>query len=157
VTCTCGGQLFYYAAINEDGWKCSACGTQPGEPKGFSPALDRALIKTKVSGILHDVAGAKLIHVSNGSAGDSIEACVAAECQRLGRYDQGTILMLIVEGWAKGHADYWQPIADGIIAGNDPRDRCAGGRLATMYRGGTKGRDWDRFCTVKGCACGGFK
>jgi hypothetical protein len=147
--CICGGTLYYYAATNEDGWKCSACGIRPGEPAGYSPELDRSLIDRKVDGLLHDASSAKLVYVSNSSAGDGIVSSVAAECRRLGRYDQGTILLLIVQGWTKSHADYWQRISDGIIAGNDPRERCSGGRLANMYTGN------NRYCTTSGCTCGG--
>jgi len=147
----CGSleHTFYFAAINEDGWRCVRCDVSPGEPPGFSPEHDRALIENKVNGLLHDLADAKLVHVSNGSAGEAIMAVVSAECRKRGRFDQGTITMLIVEAWAKGHAEYWAKVSDGILTGEDPRNRCPGGKLANCSKGTATG--WVYSCMQKDC------
>jgi len=128
----CGDQLFWYPAINEQGWKCCSCGHQPGEPAGYSPHLDKACIQSKVYALLMDVSDSKLIYISNGSHGDGMTSLVASRCVELDRYDQTTILRLIFETDAS-HCDYWHKVGSGVREGQDPRERCPGGRLATCY------------------------
>ena len=90
------------------------------------------MIEIKVSGLLHDVADAKLISISNGSHGEGMTAIVVRRCVELDRYDQTTILRLIFEADAS-HCDYWHKVGSGVRDGHDPRERCPGGRLATCY------------------------
>jgi len=144
----CGDQLFWYPAINEQGWKCCSCGHQPGEPAGYSPHRDKALIEIKVSGLLHDVADANLISISNGSHGEGMTAIVARRCVDLDRYDQTTILRLIFEADAS-HCDYWHKVGSGVRTGEDPRRRCPGGRLSTRSTGSAEG--WKYSCAEKDC------
>ena len=129
--CTHSNSLFYFPHINEAGWKCADCGFQPGEPPGFSPQTDREEIWTKVYCLLNDFSNADLINISNGSEGDYLTAIVADKCKHADRYDQYTILRFILEEIQPGHADFWENISKGILAGKDPRDRCACGELAT--------------------------
>lgn len=130
---TCEHDFHWYAAApNETGWKCCACGHQPGEPAGFDPHLDVAEIGRKVFGLLHDLHAAKLIYVSNSSMGDGIESDVARQCREAGRYDQTFILSRLL---ASDGSDYWKNLADAIRAGADPRERCWCGSLATSFCG----------------------
>lgn len=124
-------------AANEDGWICG-CGEKPGEPPGYCPELDRANTTDKVSDLLHHLAGewadAEYVCVSNGSHGAGIVEAVTAECQKQHRYDQLFILVQILDvNGASAHSDFWKKVNDGIVAGEDPRDRCACGKLATSW------------------------
>jgi hypothetical protein len=138
VACDHNGHIYYYPADNEQGWKCSRCGWKPGEPEGYSPQHDRALIEIKVWGILNDLFDSSLIYVSNGTAAAGLVSSIADRCREIGQYDQTTICRLIFEADA-GHEKYWKELSDSIIAGNDTRDRCACGKLATWFN---SGRQW---------------
>jgi hypothetical protein len=138
-------EFYFYACTNEDGWKCCACDEKPGEPPGFSPELDRKYIARKVFGLLDDLHNHDLVHVSNGCGGDSIVAAVSERCRREGVYDQQSILAFILGEDGGSHARYWKEISDGIIAGQDPRDRCHCGALATCSR--STGSGWIRTCS----------
>ena len=106
------GNLFYYPAINEEGWRCF-CQTK----LGFRPDLDRRLIRTKVSGLLMDLHEHKLLYVSNGSMGDAITENVASECEKRTCYDQQTILALLIgDPNVGGHAEYWRKESEKWIA-----------------------------------------
>lgn len=132
-TCKHDGLYWYAAPANEQGWRCADCGWQPGEPPGFSPAHDRSRLWTKVWCIVHDLHEAKIIYVSNGSGGDALSTEVARECQARDLYDSVSIARVILEHEAGDrHAGYWRGISEGILAGKDPRPRCACGQLATM-------------------------
>lgn len=128
----------YYPATNEEGWKCLDCPEPLGEPEGYSPQLDRSHIYDKVNGLLLELHESKFIHVSNGTGGDVLTEAVVKECQRSGLYDQVSIMQYILALGEEGHAAYWKEIGDGIIAGNDPRDRCGCGQLATSSCGKQK-------------------
>lgn len=130
-----GHDYYWFACCNEDGWRCVDCGDNPGEPEGFSPKLDRELIEIKVYCLLNDLADNQLVSVSNATAADYLTADVADQCRKLGRYDQQTILKLIIEADAGSHAKFWQEISEGILSGNDKRDRCHCGKLATLHAG----------------------
>lgn len=133
-SCPHAGLYWYAAPANERGWKCVDCGWQPGEPSGFSPKHDRDLIGIKVGCILNDLHEAQIIYVSNGSAGDSITGLVVQRCRRTHSYDSVSIakFILTIEGDER-HAKFWREISDGILAGKDPRPRCACGQLATQW------------------------
>ena len=96
---------YYYPAINEKGWKCVDC----KEELGFRPDLDRSLIWKKVDGLLQDLHGHNFLYVSNGSMGEAITHNVVAECQKRDRYDQHTILALLIcdPNISSNHAEYW--------------------------------------------------
>jgi hypothetical protein len=145
----CGGEMFWYPAINERGWRCCGCGHAPGEPSGYSPALDKSCIRSKVNALVHDAHDANFICISNGSAGDGLASLVAVKCIELDRFDQTTILRLLFET-DQSHVDYWHKIGAGIRAGADPRDRCPGGRLATSYS--NKNGVASRGCFESDCA-----
>lgn len=134
-TCKHEGLYWHPAPANEQGWRCTDCGWQPGEPPGFSPVHDREHIDIKVGCILHLLHESEVIYVSNGSQGGTIVAYVVDICRRTRFFDSVTIARYILqlEG-DKRHGAFWRDISDGIIAGKDPRDRCACGRLATMFR-----------------------
>jgi hypothetical protein len=134
-------EFYYYLSVNEEGWRCCSCDFKPGEPPGFCPELDRDRLYTKVSGILHDIHDANIIYVSNGTAGDGLTSFIVERCKEEGRYDQESIALFILESSAPGHSRYWKPITDGILAGKDPRERCACGKLPCVYTGGK------RFCS----------
>lgn len=94
----------YRPAVNEDGWECGHCGAH----LGYRPDLDKALIENKVTGLLMDLCDAKFLHVSNGSEAEGVIGQVEAQCRSRGRYDQYTILHLLVEACGRErHAVYW--------------------------------------------------
>ena len=128
----CAHEFFWYLATNEDGWRCCHCLFKPGEPPGFDPKLDRELIDEKVGGILMDMHEAGLIYVSNGTGGDALTAMVAEQCTEAGVYDQYSIAAFILAAETASHAKYWQTVSEGILAGNDPRNRCDCGKLSTI-------------------------
>lgn len=134
MTCT-HESIYWYPAVNEDGWKCVDCGAQPGEPPGFSPVHDRERLFHKVDGILRDLHEAGIIHVSSGSEGMAIAEAIEARCRDLGLYDQYTIASQILLALAERHAKYWAKVSDGILSGSDPRERCACGALGTVKSG----------------------
>lgn len=126
----------YFPAVNEQGWKCFNCGSLlPGEPDGYRPDLDRDRVKDKVYGLMNDLHENKFIYISNGTGGDILVEQVAAHCKRAGLYDQISIMQYILALGEEGHAKFWKEIGDGIVSGNDPRDRCHCGKLATTYSG----------------------
>lgn len=123
----------YWPAVNESGWNCFDCGVLlPGEPNGYRPDLDRSHIAEKVSGLLFELSESNWIHVSNGTGGEILSSMVAEKCRQTGFYDQSAIVRYIMET-DTSHSDYWKKIGDGVVSGNDPRDRCKCGKLATTY------------------------
>lgn len=139
---TCEHQYHWYAATNEDGWKCWMCEHKPGEPPGFAPALDRSEIRMKVFGILHDLHDAGIIYISNSSQGDSLEYHIANRCRMEERFDSYSIALFILEAMTDSHAAFWKKISEGVLSGNDPRKRCDCGKLAiaSSYGGGKEPR-----------------
>lgn len=131
----CQHEFYWYAAMNEEGWRCCTCKHKPGEPPGFSPALDRSLIAIKVMCLLNDLSNANLVYVSNGTGGDELAEDVARQCQAREIYDQRSILGFLLSRMTHGHAKYWKEVSDGVVAGKDPRRRCACGKLARVYQG----------------------
>ncbi len=131
----CGNEVYWYPDdCNERGWRCCRqddCGHRPGEPPGFDPERDRHLIDMKVEAILMDLATHDFVYLSNSGCGEGVAASVAERCKRHERYDQWSVLLYIMQVLAPGHGDYWKRISDGILAGEDPRDRCHCGELST--------------------------
>jgi hypothetical protein len=128
----------YFPAVNEEGWKCFNCGSLlPGEPDGYRPDLDRSHTDAKVYGLLNDLHENKFIYVSNGAGGDILTNEVVKQCQRSGLYDQISIIQYILALGESEHAAYWKEIGDGVVNGNDKRERCHCGKLATSF--GSKG------------------
>ena len=123
--------LFWYLATNEDGWRCVDCDWRPGDPAGFSPQHDRSHLIVKVRNILHDLHEAGFIYVSNGSHGEHIAATVATICDRLQLFDQYGIISRILLHLSSDHSAYWRRISEGVLTGDDKRDRCPCGALAT--------------------------
>jgi len=143
----CGGDLHWYPATSEDGWKCCHCGHRPGEPEGYDPFLDRYLTGIKVGGLLNDLHRLDLIYVSNGTAGDGLTEYVARQCRERGSYTQTTILGLLIAD----RSEYWDKLANEIITGTDTRTRCPGGRISTWstWAGDTRvDRCSDETCTA---------
>jgi hypothetical protein len=137
----------WYPAVNEEGWRCCVCEHKPGEPPGFDPGRDRADIGRKVWAILHDLDAAKIVHVSNATAGDAITHGVAQRCRATSRYDQSSIALYILEGLAPSHADYWHAISVGVLDGKDTRPRCWCGALSTCSSS-SGGGPWVHRCNV---------
>lgn len=126
----------YFPAINEEGWKClDGDHLLPGEPDGYRPDLDRSHTEDKVYGIMNDLHEGQFIHISNGSHGDFITSQVVQRCKDTELYDQVSIMQFVIEVAEDGHAQFWKKIGDGVMSGNDPRDRCRCGKLATVYSG----------------------
>lgn len=131
--CAHAGLYWYASPANEQGWKCVDCNWQPGEPAGFSPQYDRSHLHTKVSCIVHDLHDAEIIYVSNGSDGDALTAATTDRCRERGLYDSVSIARVVLEIEADDkHTAFWRDISEGIIAGRDPRDRCACGQLSRI-------------------------
>lgn len=128
----CHHDYYFYPSTNEDGWKCANCGDRPGEPAGFSPALDRLLIDIKVGGLLNDLCDHDFIHVSNGTGGDILTDIITKRCVAENLFDQYSILMFILESETPSHAKYWADVSESILAGRDKRDRCACGKLVAI-------------------------
>lgn len=132
----CKDHDFHYSpAVNEEGWNCPHCAFTPGEPAGFSPQLDRELIRIKVEALLMCLANDSFLEVSNSSEADSVAGIVSARCRRDMRFDQCSIVLFIFELLTPQHSEYWRRISDGVVAGHDPRRRCRCGALATSYTG----------------------
>lgn len=132
-TCTHNGLCWYAAPATEAGWKCADCSWQPGEPPGFSPQHDRSHLSTKVWCITNDLHDASIIYVSNGTSGDALAAAATTLCQQRKLYDSTSIARVILELDADDrHARFWRDISEGILAGRDPRDRCACGKLSRI-------------------------
>jgi hypothetical protein len=129
----CDGLYWYSSkgACNEEGWECVDCGARPGEPPGYSPADDVAHLSVKVGSILHDLADANIISVSNATHGDGITAVVTRRVRASGNLDQYTIVKAILDELTPSHAAYWRERGDAIRKRADDRDRCACGRLST--------------------------
>lgn len=111
--------LYWYPAINEDGWMCADCLVRPGEPPGFSPELDRSHLYVKVDNLLRELMEAKLVHVSNSSEGDWITREAMAVCRSACTYDQYSILAAILGHMAKPYAEYWKSAGERTMEGKD--------------------------------------
>lgn len=146
--CAHEGLHWFASPHDERGWRCVDCDWRPGEEPGFSPQHDRSHLATKVGGILHDLADAKIISISNASEADSVIVDAAFRCAERKLYDSESIALVILEIVAsERHAKFWREIGEGIIAGRDPRPRCFCGKLSTisvMSDGNT-----DRFCSFE--------
>ena len=96
--------VFWYAATNEDGWRCADC----DQKLGFRPDLDRRETAVKVDNILHDLHDHTLVYVSNSTHGEIVAAGVAGQCEELGCYDQWTIIRLIMAHPDIDAGCYWR-------------------------------------------------
>ncbi len=96
--------VFWYPAVNEDGWRCADC----GEKLGFRPDLDRRDTVVKVDNILHDLHDHTLVYVSNSTHGEIVAAGVAGMCEESGCYDQRTIIRLIMAHPDMDAGSYWR-------------------------------------------------
>jgi hypothetical protein len=115
--CTHVGDTFYYACVNEDGWKCVGCDTT----FGFRPDLDRELTVIKVHGLLMDFHESKLIYISNGTMGEIIAENVAARCFAENFYDQEHVLRFILEDPnMRPDSTFWQTRAERWLLGAEP-------------------------------------
>jgi hypothetical protein len=139
----CSNEQYWHwtPAGNEEGWECGECQSKPGEPEGYCPELDRDHLYDKVYALLlflcGEMGGYKFLSISNGAEGEYLTQDIVGKCRELGMYDQTTICRLAFEA-DQSHAEYWKEISDGILSGNDPRDRCHCGKLAnsvTWQRG----------------------
>lgn len=91
-------ELYYYTTWFNRGWKCLNCQNEIGE----SPGLDRLMIFIKCWGLIQDLCDAKLIYLSNGSETEILAETVANKCKELGRYDQNTIVRMVIDLKLKG-------------------------------------------------------
>lgn len=152
MTCADGNHtgLYWYPAANEEGWLCVDCEVKPGEPPGYSPQHDRSHLREKVWSLVHELADAKLISVSNSSHGEGLADAVTRRLHGSNRLDQYTILAAIIDAERIEHADYWSKISTAILRGEDPRHRCACGALACVSSS-SGGSDWVRTCGKGEC------
>lgn len=106
------GDVQYYPAINEEGWK-----EVGGESLGYRPDLDYHLTQTKVMGIILDLHHHEFIYVSNGGDGESLAMAVTARCHAELAFDQGSILRFILEHPYLSERTYWaeQMKASGVL------------------------------------------
>jgi hypothetical protein len=134
--CGTGSVCWDLAACNEDGWRCTRCGSKAGgDPPGYRPDLDRSEIGSKVETVMMILHHSGLIYISNSSEGESLVGDVARHCERSGLFDQYSIIWLIMRRLAPGHGEFWKKIGDGVVAGADLRERCWCGKLATGSSG----------------------
>lgn len=138
---------------NETGWQCMNCQDRPGEPPGFSPQLDRSNTFDKVMGIMLDLAATRACNFSNSTDGMMTAEIIAARCREEDVYDQWSICEWIFEyknrdrGEGHGHRAYWKRIAEGVLSGNDPRDRCeAHSELANHWVSKGNGEPAKAYC-----------
>lgn len=126
---------------NESGWRCADCDHQPGEPAGYSPQLDRSELETKVYEVQATIHEEKLGRFSSGTEGMGCTSAVVAKCRATERFDQWSIAYFVFEYLLQGtHADYWRDLGRAIVAGQDSRERCSCGALATSFLGVGKTR-----------------
>ena len=120
---------------NERGWKCDSCDFKPGEPPGYDPQRDRSDIREKVHAVLFQLHLTDIVYVSNSDHGEWLAAEVATRCVREDTFDQLSIVRFLCEALDDDgkHSAHWRDQAQGILAGNDPRERCACGALATVF------------------------
>jgi hypothetical protein len=101
---------------DEAGWICQRCAAPaPGEPPGYSPALDVALIEDKVRAILMEMDDHGIVAISNGTQGETLTGSVAEKCVAYGYYDQGTIVRYVMAMVNDG--GYWKRQGDAVRAG----------------------------------------
>lgn len=140
-TCKHDGLYWYAAPANEQGWKCSDCGWQPGEPPGFSPQHDRSHLRVKVSCIVMTLHESEVIYVSNSECGEGMTDLITKRCRERGWYNSVSIARAVLEFEGDSdHVRFWREISEGILAGKDPRARCACGQLATVFSIGPNGK-----------------
>lgn len=137
--------LFWYPAPHDErGWLCIDCGWAPGEEPGYSPEHDRDHLRTKAWCILHDLASAGLVSVSNSGHGESI----ADEATRIARdartLDQESLVAIIARICA-GDGKFWREQHESILAGRDNRDRCKCGKIAEAWCNGVS------YCGAREC------
>lgn len=141
-TCKHDGLYWYAAPADEKGWRCADCGWQPGEDPGYSPQHDRSHLSLKVGCIIQDLHDREIIYVSNGTCGEVLTSQSVALCIERRLYDSVSIARVVLELEADDeHAKFWRDRGEGIVAGADPRHRCACGKLAnvsTSEGGGTR-------------------
>lgn len=134
-TCECPKPCWIWrlASCNESGWTCTICNMKaPGDPPGYRPDLDRKEVKEKVRAVLMTMHETDLIYVSNSDHGEGIIGSVARACIKAGMFAQSSIIHRIIGGMDDGKS--WKEQASRIEAGNDSRERCHCGALATSFR-----------------------
>lgn len=119
----CEHEFYYYPAVNEDGWKCVACGFKPGEEPGYDPNLDERLVNDKVNGLMMDMMEANLIYISNNDMGSALAHTVTQRCRNEGLYDQYAIIRFIME-CLRSHEEFWKKKGDSFRKGEDVFNRC---------------------------------
>jgi len=133
--CTHEGSMYWYLSPDDErGWMCSDCFWRPGEEPGYSPQHDRDLLETKCNCILMDLSEEGLISVSNGSHGESLVAAAARIARDARTLDQESIVAILAKLCA-GDGAFWREQHEGILGGNDPRRRCACGKIAHSFCG----------------------
>lgn len=71
-----------------------------------------------------DFGGPSWVSPCNSVHGEFLIETLSNHCRELGMYDQHTIAAAIFQEGDNSHARYWKTIVDGVLAGDDPRDRC---------------------------------
>lgn len=137
MSCKHEAMYWYPAPHNETGWKCADCDFKPGEPPGYSPQHDRDLIRDKCWCLLHDLVDAELVSVSNSDHGESLASRAASIARYERRFDQESIVAILTRLCA-GDGSFWRDQHEKILAGQDPRERCACGQLANCYCNGKR-------------------
>ena len=123
---------------NEYGWHCLHC-QEPftGEPPGYSAEFDRDKIISKVESVIWDLVDANFLYFSNSSQLNFVIDQVASWCRRKEKFDQYSIIRRVFK--ELDHSEYWRDIGRGVRGGNDPRERCTCGNLATIYTSNADG------------------
>ena len=94
----------YEPSCNEDGWLCLNCKAK----LGFRPDLDRTQTHWKALAILNILHENGIIHVSNGSEGESFIYSMKRNCEKVNRYDQIFITTTLLKMSEINGEEYWQ-------------------------------------------------
>lgn len=137
-TCSHESLYWYSSPHDERGWLCVDCGWAPGEEPGYSPEHDRDRLWMKCWCLLHDMADAGLVSVSNSSGGDALASAAERIARDARTLDQESIVAILAKLCA-GDGAFWRERHESILAGRDNRNRCHCGKLAHIWQSGPNG------------------
>jgi hypothetical protein len=143
-SCKHEGLYWYSAPHDECGWFCVDCYWSPGEEPGYSPEHDRDMIDTKCDCLVHDMADAGLVSISNSDHGYGIAHSAARIARDQRTFDQESIVAIIARLCA-GDGKFWRERHESILAGRDNRNRCKCGKLSRISQSNGSG-GWVNLC-----------